>query len=70
MTISKNAFALHGWLAYWCGRIAGCRDHAALASVARELDTTMPAWVTQEYLAKARIAYQAHKAALDRHLKG
>lgn len=70
MTLTKNAFALRGWLAYWRDRMAGCRDHAALESVASECDATAPDWVTQEYLTKARIAYQAHKGTLDRRLKG
>lgn len=67
---TKNAFALHGWLAYWRDMMGGAKDHAALESVASECDATAPEWVTQAYLDKARIAYQARKAALDRRLKG
>lgn len=70
MSLTMNAFALRGWLAYWCDRIASAKDHAALESVASECDATAPDWVTQDYRIKARIAYQAHKAAFDRRLKG
>ena len=70
MTLSKNAFALHGWLAYWRDRMAGARDHTALESIASECDATAQDWVTQAYLDKARQAYMNRKTALDRRLKG
>ena len=70
MTLSKNAFALHGWLIYWRDRFGAAKDHAALEAVASECDTTAPDWVSQEYLFKARHAYQTRKRVLDAKLKG
>lgn len=70
MTLTKNAFALHGWLTYWRDRMAGAKDHAALESVASECDMTAPDWVTQDYRIKARHAYMLRKESLDRRLKG
>lgn len=70
MSLSKNDFAQHGWLCVWRDRMAGAKDHSSLESVASECDATAPAWVTQAYLNKARLAYQARKESLDRRLKG
>lgn len=70
MTLSKNAFALHGWLTFWRDRMAGARDHAALESIASECDATAPDWVNQEYLNKARQSYMFRKESLNRRIKG
>lgn len=70
MSLTKNAFALNGWLHYWRDKMASAKDHAALESLASECDATAPTWVTQAYLFKARDAYHARKESLNRRLKG
>ena len=70
MSLSKNAFALRGWLTYWRDRLGVAPDHTTLEAVASECDATAPDWVTQAYLFKARDAYQTRKRLLDTKLKG
>jgi hypothetical protein len=70
MSLSKNAFALRGWLQYWGDKFAGAKDHASLEHAASECDMSAPEWVTQEYLFKARELYFLAKERLDKRLKG
>jgi len=70
MTLSKTAFAMHGWLAYWRDRFGTAKDLVALESAASECDATAPEWVSEEYLFKARDAYQLRRRIFAEKLKG